>query len=127
MVAVGIREAHDGRVDAGNGKDAPREPFGLCRVARDLADVEHFELGLHADALRMRPAREWPLRLRRRLRLDGQHPARDLVDVSRFRGVLPLESRRIDVFRDERHVKTPSKPVRNATRGNGRDVTGLGG
>ena len=33
MAAVGIGETHDGRVDAGHGEDAPREPFGLRRVA----------------------------------------------------------------------------------------------
>ena len=54
-----------------------RCPARAVRPGQDRAwfgDVEDFELGPHADTLRVRATRERPLPGCRRLRLDGQHP-----------------------------------------------------
>ena len=55
--------------------------FGQGGIGRQAADVEDFEFSPHAGALRVRAARQRPLRGGRDSRLEREHAVRDLLDV----------------------------------------------
>ena len=88
-LGIRVREPYESRIDARRGEHPPREPRRQPTVASD-GNVEDFEFGARADALRMSSTTERPVLLGCRIRLHQENSFDDLLDVRLFPGGAPL-------------------------------------